>query len=65
MFGHAVEAEKVHAKLYALALEAVKQGKDLSETEFFLCPVCGHIEMGKPPENCPICKAKGSAYVKL
>jgi rubrerythrin len=41
MFGYAVRAEAVHAKLYAMALEAVKQGKDLTETKFFLCPVCG------------------------
>jgi rubrerythrin len=46
-------------------LEAVKQGKDLSETNFYLCPVCGHIEMGKPPESCPICKARGSAYIQI
>ena len=48
MFGYAVKAEEVHAKLYQMALEAVKQGKDLNETEFYLCPVCGHIELGAP-----------------
>ena len=65
MFGFAVQAEAVHDKLYKMALEAVKQGKDLAETNFYLCPVCGHIEMGKPPEQCPICKARGSAYIQL
>jgi len=63
MFGYAVEAEAVHAKLYALALEAVKQGKDLTETKFYLCPVCGHIEFGEPPETCPICGTKASKFV--
>ena len=63
MFGYAVEAEAVHAKLYALALEAVRQGKDLSEASFYLCPVCGHIEFGEPPESCPICGAKASRFV--
>jgi rubrerythrin len=43
MFGYAVKAEEVHARLYEQALEAVKQGKDLEHTEFYLCPVCGHI----------------------
>ena len=47
MFGHAVKAEAVHAKLYAFALEAAKQGKDMEETQFYLCPVCGNIEMGR------------------
>lgn len=63
MFGYAVEAEAVHAKLYALALEAVRQGQDLTETRFYLCPVCGHIEFGEAPESCPICGAKASKFV--
>ncbi len=65
MFGYAVKTEEVHAQLYKMALEAVSQGKDLAETNFFLCPVCGHIEFGKPPESCPICKARGSAYIQI
>jgi rubrerythrin len=65
MFGYAVGAEEVHAGLYRSALEAVKQGKDLEETEFYLCPVCGHVEFGSPPDECPICGAKGSKYVQV
>jgi rubrerythrin len=63
MFGYALDAEAVHAKLYALALEAVKQGKDLTEVDFYLCPVCGYIEMGKPTEACPVCKTKPEKFV--
>ena len=65
MFGYAVEAEAIHAKLYALALEAVRQGNDLAETKFYLCPVCGHIEFGAPPESCPICGTRGSKFVQV
>ncbi len=65
MFGFAVEAEAVHAKLYRLALAAVKSGKDLAETAFHLCPICGHIELGAPPERCPICKAPAARFVQL
>ncbi|AAM72556.1 MAG TPA: rubrerythrin family protein [Chlorobaculum sp.] len=65
MFGFAVEAEKVHAALYRKALEAVKAGQDLAETEIWLCPVCGHIELGAPPEHCPICNVKASAYIQI
>lgn len=54
MFSYATAAEAVHAKLYQMALEAARQGKDL-EAEFYLCPVCGYIEIGKPGERCPIC----------
>lgn len=65
MFKYAVEAEDVHAQLYKLALAAAESGKDLEETEFYLCPVCGHIEFGKPEENCPICGTLASKYEKL
>ena len=65
MFGYAVKAEMVHAKLYTLALEAAKRGEDLTETEFYLCPVCGHIEFGKAPASCPICGAKADKYVQV
>lgn len=65
MFGYAVEAEAVHTELYKLALEAVSQGKDLAETKFYLCPVCGHIEAGNPPATCPICGIKGEKYVQV
>ena len=62
MFKYAVDAEAVHAELYGKALDAAKEGKDL-DTDFFLCPVCGHIEFGQAPEKCPICGAKGSKYI--
>lgn len=65
MFKYAVEAEDVHAQLYKLALAAAEQGKDLDVTDFYLCPVCGHIEFGKPEENCPICGTLAAKYVKL
>jgi rubrerythrin len=65
MFSYATKAEEVHAVLYRLALEAAKQGKDLAETEFYLCPVCGHIEFGKPPAVCPNCGAKADKFVKV
>lgn len=65
MFTYASKAEEVHAGLYQRALEAVQQGHDLEETEFYLCPVCGHIEFGKPPATCPICGAKAEKFVQV
>lgn len=62
MFQYAVKAEEVHAKLYRCALEAAAQGRDLTEMKFYLCPVCGHIEFGAPPANCPICGAKAERF---
>ncbi len=65
MFRYAVEAEKVHAKLYSLALEAAKRGEDLAVTKIYLCPICGHIEFNEVPEVCPICGAKKEKYVTI
>jgi rubrerythrin len=65
MFGYATKTEAVHAKLYQMALEAVAQGKDLSEAKFYLCPVCGHIELGTAPASCPICGAKGERFLQV
>jgi rubrerythrin len=65
MFGYAVKAEAVHADLYRRALEAVEQNKDITEARFYLCPVCGYIEFGVPPERCPICGALGAKFVEV
>ncbi|OFZ18485.1 MAG: rubrerythrin [Bdellovibrionales bacterium GWB1_55_8] len=62
MLEYALGAEKVHARLYETALEAVKQGKDLSKMEIYICPVCGDLEFGMPTEDCHICGAKPSKY---
>lgn len=65
MFGFAMKAEAVHAELYKLALQAAEQGIDLAESGFYLCPVCGHIEFGTPPENCPICGARQDKFTPV
>lgn len=65
MFGYAVKAEAVHAKLYGMALEAVEKGEDLAVAEVYLCPICGHVEFGRPPEKCPICAAKAEKFVRV
>jgi len=56
--------EKVHADLYKQALEALQAGQDLSTMEIYLCPVCGHLELGAPPEKCPVCGALGAKFQK-
>jgi rubrerythrin len=65
MFRFAMGAEEVHAGLYRRALDAVQRGEDLAETDFHLCPVCGHIELGAAPDVCPICGTKGDRFVSV
>lgn len=59
-FTYAMKAEEVHAKLYQEALENLDQDE---EVFYYLCPVCGNIEKSVP-ENCPICNAKGTLFIK-
>jgi len=65
MFRYAMEAEKTHAELYKKALEAVRAGGDMEDMEVYLCPVCGHIELGKPGGKCPVCGAAPDKYQKV
>lgn len=65
MFKFAVEAEAVHAQIYNKALQAVKNGSDLDVSEFYLCPVCGYIELGSAPEKCPVCGAKKMIFTQV
>ena len=59
-FTLAMEAEKVHAKLYKEALENID---NTEEAFYYLCPVCGNIETFVP-ERCSICGVPGSKFIK-
>ena len=65
MLDFANRAEKVHAGLFRQALEALRSGKDLSQMEVYLCPFCGDVEFGVPPEKCPICGAPAAKFQKI
>ncbi len=64
-FTYAMKAEEVHANLYKKALLALKSGKDMGREKIFLCPVCGNIEIAKPPEKCPICGVFGKQFREI
>ena len=62
---YALEAEKIHANLYREAKEKVKEGKDMEIGEIYICPVCGYTHIGKPPENCPVCRVSSEKFKKF
>jgi len=64
-FNYANEVEKIHHKLYKEALKAIESGKDLKQTEIYVCPVCGYTHEGEPPETCPVCGAKKQVFNKV
>ncbi|MHB8064686.1 MAG: rubrerythrin family protein [Ruminiclostridium sp.] len=61
-FHFALEAEKIHAKLFKIAQAAVKEGNDIELKSVHICPVCGHTILDEAPDNCPVCGAKKELY---
>jgi len=61
-FGFAKEVEKVHAGLYQKALDNLDS---LEEVDYYVCSICGYTCEGEPPERCPVCGAKASAFFEV
>ncbi|KKL16317.1 hypothetical protein LCGC14_2496770 [marine sediment metagenome] len=64
-FHLANEVEKIHHKMFEAALNSVKNGKDLSDEEIFLCPFCGYPSEGIIPNKCPVCGALKEKFIKV
>lgn len=63
-YKYAIEAEKVHAKLFTKAKEAVDAGKDLEAKTVKLCPVCGYVTIDGDEDKCPLCGAKKDVFIE-
>jgi rubrerythrin len=63
-FEYANEAEKVHGGTFSKMKEEATQGKDIDNEEINLCPVCGWVGVGEPPERCPICNTPAKMFKK-
>jgi len=61
-FTFANEVEKVHATLYKKALDKLDA---LEQVDYYICSVCGYTCEGEPPEKCPVCGAKSSAFFEV
>jgi rubrerythrin len=64
-FKYALAVEQIHEALYRKAAEAISGGKDLPETEFYVCPVCGFTHEGKLEGRCPVCNTLGEKFEKI
>lgn len=62
---YALEAEKIHAKMYDEAKKEAERGKDINIEEVYICPVCGYTHVGDPPEFCPVCGVKSEKFKKF
>ncbi len=61
-FHYALEAEKIHSKLYSEAKKAVEAGNDYDLEYVSVCSVCGHTVKDYTPDQCPICGVKGEKF---
>lgn len=59
---YAIEAEKIHEKLYSEAREAVTKGQDIDIEKVYVCPICGYTVVGNAPDVCPICGTKKELF---
>jgi rubrerythrin len=63
-FDVANKVEQVHGKLYAKAIDALKNKKELEKVDYYVCSVCGNTVEGSPPDKCPVCASPKSAFFK-
>ena len=59
---YALEAEKIHEKMYADARELVQAGRDMDGAPVSVCPTCGYTVIGEPPDRCPVCGVKKEKF---
>ena len=64
-FKVANQVEQVHASLFTEAYKALKTGKELAKTEYYVCSVCGNTVENEPPERCPVCGNPKSKFFKV
>jgi len=63
--GYALEAEKIHEKMYADAKKVAEAGKDIEIGDVYICPVCGYTAEGSAPDRCPVCGTPKEKFAKF
>ena len=61
-FTYANKVEKVHASLYQKASDNLDT---LAEADYYVCSVCGFTCENEPPDACPVCGAKSTAFFEV
>jgi rubrerythrin len=65
-FHFAIEAEKIHAAMYADAKAEADRGKDWEIGDVYICPNCGYthiVSADNPlPDYCPVCAWKKETF---
>jgi len=61
-FSYAKKVEEAHEALYREALEAIRSGSEVVERVYFICQVCGNLEVDHVPKSCPVCGNPGEVF---
>lgn len=66
-FSWALEAEKVHAAMYAEAIRQLESGEPLNlPAAYVICPLCGDtFPADTAPDKCPLCNMPKAKYIAL
>ncbi|MDR3590400.1 MAG: rubrerythrin family protein [Negativicutes bacterium] len=64
-FRYALEAEKIHARMFKAAQNVARSDKDMELGEVHVCPVCGYTGEGEMPDFCPVCGVKKALFKKF
>jgi rubrerythrin len=62
-FSYANQVEKIHAELYQEAITAVKSGKDIQSSDYYICQTCGYTTK-EAPDVCPVCGSMKQQFKK-
>jgi rubrerythrin len=62
IFTQSRDVEDTHSKLYQKAMNHML---DDSQTDYYVCKVCGYVSDFIEPDVCPVCKAKKDQFVKF
>ena len=61
-FTYANKVEQIHASLYQKVLDNLASPES---TDYYVCSVCGNTCENEPPDTCPVCGARSSAFSKI
>lgn len=62
---YALEAEKIHEKMYGDTKKQVEAGQDRDAFPVYICPVCGFTVIGDPPDKCPVSQTPKEQFVQF
>ncbi len=61
-FRYALEAEKIHARMFKAAQDNARLGKDMELGNMHVCSICGYTGAGVMPDICPTCGVKKELF---